>query len=61
MSNYEKSIEWMLKKAWEEFHHIQATYAIIANLRHPSADMVILTERGVGILELKLVTRQFHK
>jgi len=48
-----RAIEWMLEKAWSEFHHLQETYAIITNLRHPSADMVVLTERGIGLLELK--------
>jgi hypothetical protein len=48
-----RAIEWMLKKAWSDFHHLQETYAIIVNLRHPSADMVVFTERGLGLLELK--------
>jgi hypothetical protein len=47
--------EWMLKKAWLEFHHLQETYAILVNLQHPSADMVVITERGLGVLELKHV------
>ena len=49
------SLEWMLKKAWVEFHHLPSLYCMIANLRQPSADLVIMTERGLGILELKHV------
>jgi hypothetical protein len=52
-SHEAKACEWMLTKAWREFQHLQEMYAILINLRHPSADMVILTERGLGILELK--------
>jgi hypothetical protein len=48
-----RASEWMLKKAWEEFNHLSETYIIIVNLRHPSADMVVVTERGLGLLELK--------
>lgn len=49
------SLEWMLKKAWLEFHHLPSLYCMIANLRQPSADLVVITERGLGILELKHV------
>jgi hypothetical protein len=48
-----KACEWMLRKAWQQFHHLQEMHAILVNLRHPSADMVVMTERGLGILELK--------
>lgn len=47
------SLEWMLKKAWIEFQRLPMLYCMIVNLRHPSADMVVFTERGFGILELK--------
>ncbi len=47
------ALEWMLKKAWEEFHHLPEYYAIAANLRYPSADLAVVTERGFGVLELK--------
>jgi hypothetical protein len=47
------SLEWMLKKVWQEFHHLPTLYCIIANLRFPSADVVVFTERGLGVLELK--------
>lgn len=49
------SLEWMIKKAWLEFHHLPSLYCMIANLRQPSADLVVITERGLGILELKHV------
>lgn len=47
------SLEWMLKKAWNEFHHLPTMYCMIANMRQPSADLVVMTERGLGVLELK--------
>ena len=50
-----EACEWMLKKAWMEFHHLRELYAILVNLRHPTADMVVIRERGLGVLELKHV------
>lgn len=43
----------IIKKLWGAFHHRQTLYAVIANLHDPNADMVIMTERGLGIVELK--------
>lgn len=40
-------------RLWAAFHHLQALYVAIANLHEPSADMVVMTERGVGVIELK--------
>jgi hypothetical protein len=48
-----EACEWMLKKAWMEFQHLQELYAVIVNLRKPSADMVVVREIGLGVLELK--------
>ena len=50
-----RACEWMIKKAWAEFHHLDELYAILLNLQHPSPtiDMLVIHERGLGILELK--------
>lgn len=43
----------IIKKLWVSFHHLPELYVVIANLQYPAADMVVMTERGVGIIELK--------
>ena len=43
----------IIRKLWGAFHHQQALYAVIVNLHDPNADMVIMTERGLGIVELE--------
>lgn len=48
-----EACEWMLQKAWMEFQHLQELFAVIVNLRDPSADMVVIREIGLGVLELK--------
>lgn len=50
-----EACEWMLKKAWMDFNHLHELYAILVNLRDPSADMLVMRERGIGVLELKHV------
>jgi len=40
-------------RLWAAFHHLPTLCAVIANLHEPSADMVLMTERGVGVIELK--------
>jgi hypothetical protein len=45
----------IIKRVYDAFNHHQNLYAIIANL-HKSlamADLVVLTERGLGVVELK--------
>jgi FHA domain/Nuclease-related domain len=50
-----QALEWMLKKAWAEFQPLLETYAIVVNLEHPnpSADLLVIREIGLGVLELK--------
>jgi len=48
-----EACEWMLKKAWMEFHHLQEMYAIVVNLKDPSADLVVIREIGLGVMEMK--------
>jgi len=44
----------IIKRLWLAFnHHQENLYAIVANLHRPSADLVIISERGLGIVELK--------
>lgn len=43
----------IIKKLWIAYHHLPELYLVMANLQYPAADMVIMTERGVGIVELK--------
>ncbi len=40
-------------KRWWVFHPAEALYVAIANLHYPSADLVVLTRHGIGIMELK--------
>ena len=47
------ALQYMIKKLWQKFHHIGEFYAVFANVRDPSADLVIFSERGLGVLELK--------
>lgn len=48
-----RAAQEIAKKLWQAFHHQQQLYTLIANLHEPCADMVIVTERGLGIVELK--------
>jgi hypothetical protein len=48
-----RALEEVIKNIWLAFNHVDNVYAVFANLRQPSADMVVLTERGIGVLEFK--------
>lgn len=43
----------LIKSLWAAFNHEPATYCVVSNLHHPNADLVILTETGIGVVELK--------
>lgn len=43
----------MLRDLWRAYHHLDTFYCVIANMRLPSADLTIITERGLGVVELK--------
>ena len=43
----------ILKRLWWVFHPENALYVAVANLHVPSADLIILTRRGIGVMELK--------
>jgi hypothetical protein len=48
-----RSVIEIVKKLWLAFNSQKQLYAVAANLHRPSADLVILSERGIGIVELK--------
>lgn len=58
-----EAVQFILAALWMKFHHQQDLYAVLVNLNEPSAvdpdilkpsaDMVIVTEHGLGVLELK--------
>ncbi len=43
----------IIKRLWMTYNGQDALYAVIANLRTPSADMVIVTDYGLGVVEIK--------
>jgi hypothetical protein len=43
----------IIRRLWSSFHHHPVYYAVAANLESPSADLLVFSERGIGVLELK--------
>jgi hypothetical protein len=43
----------LVQRLYEALNHERSTYAVLANLQAPSADLLVLTEMGLGVLELK--------
>lgn len=43
----------MLRGVWRTYHHLDTLYCVFANMRLSNADITILTERGLGVIELK--------
>lgn len=43
----------LVQRLHEALHHEPAFYALFANLQAPSADLAVLTELGLGVVELK--------
>ena len=43
----------IIKQLWLTFHLQDAFYAVVASIEKPSADLIVISERGIGILELK--------
>lgn len=48
-----QGVLYLLTEFWRKYHHLPGFYGLVANMRFPSADLVIFTERGIGVLELK--------
>jgi hypothetical protein len=45
----------VLKRIWRAFSNEEALYAVAANLRVTSADMIVLSQLGLGVIEFKHV------
>ena len=43
----------IVRQLWGLYHNQPSCYAIVANLHKPSADLVIISEHGLGVIELK--------
>ncbi|MBE7551480.1 MAG: FHA domain-containing protein [Anaerolineales bacterium] len=43
----------LIKRLWLAFHHQETLYTVIVNLPEPPADLIVISERGVGVIELK--------
>ena len=43
----------LIRQLWTVFHPFPPYYAVATNLDEPSADILVISERGVGVLELK--------
>ncbi len=43
----------LCKGLWNAFHIHQPYYAVVVNLNDPSLDFMIVSERGIGVMELK--------
>jgi hypothetical protein len=55
-----RGMNYIIEKMWLRLHPLQTYYGIFANMHHPNADMVIFTERGLGVLELKDYYGKIH-
>ncbi len=43
----------IVKRLWLAFHNKPVLYAVVSNLHIPSADLVVISERGLGVIEFK--------
>ncbi|MBN1439220.1 MAG: FHA domain-containing protein [Anaerolineales bacterium] len=43
----------MIGKAWRAFHAAPELYLLAFNLHSPNIDMLVISERGIGLLEMK--------
>jgi hypothetical protein len=43
----------IIKRIWAAFNSSYRLYVVATNLHQPSADMVVLTESGIGVIEMK--------
>ncbi|NLE45220.1 MAG: NERD domain-containing protein, partial [Chloroflexi bacterium] len=51
----------ILNNIWKTFHPDQRTFVAISSLRDPSADLIVLAEVGIGIIELKHCEGVIHR
>ena len=50
----------LIQRLHEALNHERVFYAVFANLQAPSADLVVLTEMGIGVAELKHYAGQLN-
>lgn len=50
----------LIQRLHEALNHERVFYAVFANLQAPSADLVVLTEMGIGVVELKHYAGRLH-
>lgn len=43
----------IVQRVWTKLHHTDTVYALLANLHQPQADLAVISENGVGVIELK--------
>lgn len=43
----------LIQRLYERLNHERSEYTVVANLQYPSADLVTITELGIGVVELK--------
>ena len=46
----------IIQRLYEALNHERGQYVVLANLHRPSADLVVLSELGLGVIELKHTT-----
>ncbi len=50
----------LIERLWVACHRAEQVYGVIVNPGEPSADMVVLTEGGIGVVELKAHTGRIY-
>jgi hypothetical protein len=53
MAHEIRAVEEIVSALWVAFHHSDSLYVLVVNPRRPSADMIVIGERGIGIMEFK--------
>lgn len=51
----------IVQRLWWAFNLQKSLYAVVANLHDPSADLVFISERGLGVVELKYYYGSFKQ
>jgi hypothetical protein len=43
----------LLTHLWKKYQHLQEHYCVLTNIKAPDADVILFSERGIGVIELK--------
>lgn len=43
----------LLTHLWRKYQHLQEHFCVLTNIKAPDADVIVLSERGIGVIELK--------